>query len=93
MKSRIENGTYAVPSFRLYFSFRGTTHRVTAEREPRISLDENFGTCSLRNHPRLVSTAVDSKSSPESELSALANNARRDEGIVEFTPRGVLLSS
>jgi hypothetical protein len=37
-----------------------------------------------------VSTAGDSKSSPESELSAVANNARRDEGIVEFTPRGVL---
>lgn len=66
------------------------SRKVTADKEARISLDENFGTRSLRGRPRLVSTAGDSKSSPESELTAVANNARRDEGIVEFTPRGVL---
>jgi len=60
-----------------------------AEREAGMSLSENFGTCSLRGRPRLVSAAGDGKSSRESELSAVANNARRDEGIVEFTPRGV----
>ena len=38
----------------------------------------------------LVSELRDSKSTPESELSAVANNARRDEGIVEFTPHRVL---
>lgn len=62
---------------------------VTAERETGMSLGENFGTRSLRGRPRLVSAAGDGKSSRESELSAVANNARRDEGIVEFTPRGV----
>lgn len=48
---------------------------VTAEREAGMSLDENFSTRSLRGRPRLVSAAGDGKSSRESELSAVANNA------------------
>jgi len=80
-KSRVSR--HRIPRF-------AESRAVTAEREVgRMSLDENFGTRSLRGRPRLVNAAGDGKSSRESELSAVANNARRDEGIVEFTPRGV----
>lgn len=70
---------------------RGSWQRK--EKRAVISLDENFGTRSLRGRPRAREHRPETvNQAPESELSAVANNARRDEGIVEFTPRGVALS-